>query len=74
MKSRTIRLNFSGFSMNMKWLPPSFSSKISIFDPRTCFWIHTCDFQGTTLARPPTTSVGKVTRGMTRRQSCVAWL
>jgi 6-phosphogluconolactonase len=52
MKSRPIRLNLSGFSMNMKWFPPSFSSKISIFDPRTCFWIHTCDFQGTTLTRP----------------------
>ena len=33
MKSRTIRLNLSGFSMNMKWLPPSFSSKISTFEP-----------------------------------------
>src|SRR5712692_6341477 len=55
MKSRTIRLNLSGFSMNMKWFPPSCSSKISIFEPRTCFWIHTCDFQGTTLTRPPTT-------------------
>jgi len=37
MKSRTIRLNLSGFSMNMKGFPPSFSPKISIFDPRTCF-------------------------------------
>ena len=74
MKSRTIRLNFSGFSMNMKWLPPSFSSKISIFDPRTCRWIHACDFQGTTLTRPPTTSVGSVMRGMTGRQSWVEWL
>jgi len=33
MNSRTTRLNLSGFSMNMKWLPPSFSSKISSRDP-----------------------------------------
>ena len=74
MKSRTMRLNLSGFSMNMKWFPPSFSSKISTFEPGTCFWIHTYDFQGTTLTRPPTPSVGSVMRGMTRRQSWVEWL
>src|SRR5437773_10102324 len=45
-----------------------------MLDPRTCFWIHTCDFHGTTLTLPPTTSVGNVIRGMTRRQSWVEWL
>ncbi len=34
MKSLTSRLNFSGFSMNMKWFPPSSSSKISTLEPR----------------------------------------
>jgi len=36
--------------MNMKWFPPSFSSKISSLDPRIWFAIKTCDFQGTRLA------------------------
>ena len=34
MKSFTRWLNFSGFSMNMKWFPPSSSSKISTREPR----------------------------------------
>ena len=41
LNSLTIRLNFSGFSMNMKCAPPSFSSKISVFAPLICFPIQT---------------------------------
>jgi hypothetical protein len=41
LNSLTSRLNFSGFSMNMKCAPPSFSSKISVFAPLICFPIQT---------------------------------
>ena len=41
LNSLTNRLNFSGFSMNMKCAPPSFSSKISVFAPLICFPIQT---------------------------------
>jgi len=41
LNSLTSRLNFSGFSMNMKCEPPSFSSKISVFAPLICFPIQT---------------------------------
>jgi len=41
LNSLTSRLNFSGFSMNMKCAPPSFSSKITVFAPLICFPIQT---------------------------------
>jgi len=41
LNSLTSRLNFSGFSMNMKCAPPSLSSKISVFAPLICFPIQT---------------------------------
>ncbi len=39
LNSLTSRLNFSGFSMNMKCAPPSFSSKISVCAP--LIWLPT---------------------------------
>ena len=64
LNSLTNLLNFSGFSMNMKCAPPSFSSKISVFAPLICLPIQTRDFQGTRLALPPTTRVGMLTAGI----------
>ena len=60
INSLTIRLNLSGFSKNMKWFPPSSSSKISICAPLICRAVHSSDFQGTALTRPPTARVGSV--------------
>ena len=67
-------LKRSGFSMNMKWLPPSASSKISSSEPAIRPCIHTCVRQSIRLARPPTMSVGRWMRRIRSRQSCVAWL
>ncbi|SRR6266404_737315 len=39
LNALTSRLNFSGFSMNMKCAPPSFSSKISVCAP--LIWLPT---------------------------------
>jgi hypothetical protein len=42
--------------------------------PLICSETQTCEVQGTRLALPPTTRVGILMRGITSRQSCVAWL